>query len=107
MPTPTTGGSGGFMESVLNAVSAILYLFFIRPILSLLGQMQEVIYFMGAGKLTNKLLFGTENSWVGIPVSFLVFIGIAIDLAMLCVSIRLLEIMVAHVKNKGQKFKKI
>lgn len=31
-PTPTDGG-GGFMASVLNAVSAILYLFFIRPIL--------------------------------------------------------------------------
>ncbi|RUO86434.1 Mbov_0396 family ICE element transmembrane protein [Spiroplasma endosymbiont of Megaselia nigra] len=105
-PTPM-GGTGGFMENVLQAVSAILYLFFIRPILWLLGQMQEVIYFMGAGKLTDKLLFGTENSWMGIPAAFWVCIGIAIALAMLCVSIRLIEIMMAHVKDKGQKFKKV
>lgn len=106
--TPTSkGDSGGFMESVLNSVSTILYLFFIRPILWLLGQMQEMIYFMGAGKLTDKLLFGTENSWMGIPAAFWVCIGIAIALAMLCVSIRLIEIMMTHVKDKGQKFKKV
>lgn len=34
---PTLTSGDGFMASVLNAVSAILYLFFIRPILWLLG----------------------------------------------------------------------
>ncbi|QIA69923.1 Mbov_0396 family ICE element transmembrane protein [Spiroplasma citri] len=59
----TIGGSnimGDIIGWAINSFCAILYLIFIKPIVWLLGGMQDVVYFIGGGALSERL-FSMNN----------------------------------------------
>ncbi|WP_342264092.1 hypothetical protein [Spiroplasma endosymbiont of Clivina fossor] len=58
------------LSSIMNAVSAILYLIFIKPLLWLLNKFQDIIYFMSGRNLANRLLFENNNP-NGVPMLFI------------------------------------
>ncbi|WP_215825420.1 Mbov_0396 family ICE element transmembrane protein [Spiroplasma endosymbiont of 'Nebria riversi'] len=91
------------LSSIMNAVSAILYLIFIKPLLWLLNKFQDIIYFMSGGNLANRLLFENNNP-NGVPMLFIVMVAIAGIILALLLAGRMIEIMLAdekHIKLKA------
>ncbi|WP_338982122.1 Mbov_0396 family ICE element transmembrane protein [Spiroplasma endosymbiont of Eupeodes luniger] len=86
------------LSSIMNAVFAILYLIFIKPLLWLLNKFQDIIYFMSGGNLANRLLFENNNP-NGAPMLFIVMVAIAGIILALLLAGQMIEIMLADEKN--------
>jgi hypothetical protein len=92
------------LSSIMNAVFAILYLIFIKPLLWLLNKFQDIIYFMSGGNLANRLLFENNNNPNSVPMLFIVVLSIAGIILTLLLAGRMIEIMLAdekHIKLKA------
>ncbi|UNF62724.1 Mbov_0396 family ICE element transmembrane protein [Spiroplasma poulsonii] len=103
----TASDSGGdapswLLGKILEAVFAILYIIFIKPILWLLNKFQDIIYFMSGGNLANHLLF-ENNTASGVPMLFIVMLSIAVIILVLLLAVRAIEIMLADEKHSKLK----
>lgn len=92
---------GWLLGSILDAVFAILYIVFIYPLLWILKEFQNVVYFMSGGDLANKLLF--SNTKFGVPPLFIAVVILAAFLLVIFIAIRAVEIMI--VEEKANKLK--
>ncbi|WDA54970.1 MAG: hypothetical protein PPFGHCPK_01451 (plasmid) [Spiroplasma endosymbiont of Drosophila atripex] len=90
-----------FVKSVIEAMSAILYVVFIQPILWLLNQFQVIVDFIGGGTLNNKILFNNSD-WHGVPILFFTVLGISLAILLVLLSVRFIEIKLTD-KNMSQK----
>ncbi|MBP1526638.1 MAG: hypothetical protein H9Q66_01725 [Spiroplasma ixodetis] len=96
---------GGFVESVLEAVCAVLYVIFISPILWVLSSFQVIIVYMASGGLLTEFLFGNNSTFLNVPKPFIIVSGIAIGLMTLFFTLKMFEIMNAKHNIKAIKLK--
>ncbi|MFU0252155.1 Mbov_0396 family ICE element transmembrane protein [Spiroplasma sp. Moj] len=99
----TASDSGGdapswLLGKIMEAVFAILYIIFIKPLLWLLSKFQDIIAFMSGGNLANRLLF-ENNTAGGVPMLFIVMLSIAGTILTLLLAARMIEIMLADEKH--------
>ncbi len=96
---------GSFLDDVLKAMEAVLYVIFIKPILWLIGQVSAVINFMGNGIVSSKLLFGTSKTFWNVPIEFWIVLFVAVVLIAILLIFKMFYIMQVRYELKGVMFR--
>ena len=99
-----TSGNG-LLDDVVKAIEKVIYVVFIHPILWFLSQVSTVIFFIGSGSISKKL-FNGNDTLAGLPIEYIVALGIAIGLVGILLGIKLIMIMTEKYQEKGKVYRK-
>ncbi len=93
--------SGSIEQAIVHAFDDLLLNIFIRPLSWLLDQLIKVIYFIGSGNLSQKLMFDNANSRWGLPPIFWISIWISLSLIVIFLGYKLIYIMIASYSKQS------
>lgn len=96
---------GSFVDDAVKAMEAVLYVIFIKPILWILNQTSQVVNFLGSGIVSQKVLFGTKNTFWNVPLEFWVVLIVAIAIIVILLTIKLIIVMCSHYEKQGAMFR--
>ncbi len=95
---------GGFMHDVAEAMEKILWMIFIKPIIWLLNQVTNVVYFIGSGGVNKQVFTAKSITLSNFPSTYKMFfiaLGVSIGLMAVLLGVKLMMIMGERFDQKG------